>query len=172
MKYLLYLIVLLAAPSAVFSQDITGLWKGTLYNDSTQQSFQYEVVVSKDHGKYSAFSYTWFQEKGSKLYGVKKIKVHVAKDGKIIMQDAELVKNNYNPDPNQKIFQLNVLDFADNSGEPTLDGLFVTNRTKAFHEHSGRITLKRVSAVVQGDLMENFQLGNSETTTTLTAAVR
>jgi hypothetical protein len=63
-KYLVLIIFLL--PVQLFAQqatlantDITGLWKGTLYNDTTQQYNQYEVAISKEKGKLTGFSHTW-----------------------------------------------------------------------------------------------------------------
>jgi hypothetical protein len=170
MKYLLYLTVLLSAPSSIFAQEITGVWKGTLQNESTSQSFQYEIVISKTNGKYSAMSYTWKQDKENKYYDIKKIRVRVAKDGKVIMQDAEMVENNYPTQPNKNIYQLNVLDLVNNDNGSALEGLFVTNRTKEFHEHTGKISMKRVSTVVENDLASNFKINPAENT--LTATVR
>ena len=145
MKNITLVMVALCFPIFAFCQDITGLWKGTLHNDSTQQSLDYEIVISKKNGKYSGFSHTWFVVDDKKYYGIKKINVRIAKDGKIIMQDASLVEDNYPILPSKNIMQLNVLDLANTGDETSLAGLFVTNRTKNFHEHSGRINIKKVN---------------------------
>ncbi len=147
MKYFIYIMATLFCPMIVFCQDITGLWKGTMINDSTKQSLQYEVVISKDNGKYTGFSQTWFLINEKKYYGVKKINVRVAKDGKIIMQDAAMIDNNYPILRDKDVFQLNVLDLANHGDETILDGLFVTNRTKDHNDLTGHINIKRVSAV-------------------------
>jgi hypothetical protein len=162
MKYLLYIIAALCLPTVSFSQDITGLWKGTMYNDSTQQSLPYEIVISKENGKYTGFSHSWFLIAGKKYYGIKKIKVHVAKDGKIIIQDAALINNNYPVSPDKNVSQLNVLNLSNNSDETILDGPFVTNRTKNYNELTGRINIKKVNPLSESVLMEYLQKNGSD----------
>ena len=81
MKQFIVAASLLLSPLFIFSQDITGLWKGTMYNDSTKTALPYELLIKKEKGKYSGYSYTWFSIGGEEYYGVKKVKVSVAKDG-------------------------------------------------------------------------------------------
>jgi len=77
----LLIIVLALAPFASFAQqaDITGLWKGTMYNDTTQKFYRYEVGISKEKNGYSGFSHTWFIIGDTQYFGVKKVKVSIAK---------------------------------------------------------------------------------------------
>lgn len=142
-------------PLAALCQDITGLWSGTLFNDSTGQQHQYEVGITKEKGKYSGFSHTWFLIGEKKYFGVKKVKVRVAPDGKIIIEDAELLLNNYPVQPNKDVRQLNVLSVNQANGE--LTGLFVTNRTREFSPLTGHIQLKRNNNVAQSDLIPHLQ---------------
>ena len=162
MKQFLPLMVALCCPVFVFCQDITGLWKGTMYNDSTKQSSQYEIVISKSNGKYTGYSHTWFLINEKKYYGIKKIKVRIAKDGRIIMQDEALIDNNYPVLPNKNVLQLNVLSLATSNDETMLDGLFVTNRTKNYRELTGHITVKRASQFSQSDLMQYLQKNSKD----------
>ena len=157
MKYFVPTLAALCCPMFAFCQDITGLWKGTMLNDSTQQSYQYEIVINKDNGKYTGFSHTWFLINEKKYYGIKKIKVSVAKNGKIILQDAELIDNNYPIAPDKNVKQLNVLDLANNGNETMLDGPFATNGTKNYKELTGYISVKRVSQLSESDLMQYLQ---------------
>ena len=53
-----------------FSQEIEGLWAGTLFNDSTQQYVFYELAVSENNGKYTGYSYTTFIVNGKEATGV------------------------------------------------------------------------------------------------------
>ena len=157
MKQFLPLLVALCCPIFAFCQDITGLWKGTMFNDSTQKSLPYEMVISKENGKYTGYSHSWFLVDGKEYYGVKKIKVRVAKDGKIVMQDAELIENNYPGGPDKNVYQLNVLDLANIGNEITLQGPFVTNRTKVYTELTGSINVKKVSELTGSELMTFLQ---------------
>ena len=157
MKYLIHTIVALCCPVFVFCQDITGLWKGTMFNDSTQKSLPYEIYISKDNGKYSGYSYSWFIVNGKEYYGVKKLKVNIAKDGKVVIVDAALIDNNYPVTPDKNVRQLNVLDIANRGEEIILDGPCETKRTKDYQELTGRVNVKKVSLLTQSDLLAYLQ---------------
>ena len=146
-----------------FCQDVTGLWKGTMYNDSTHQSLEYEIVISKEKGKLIGYSHTSYLVGSTKYYGVKKINVRVAKDGKIVMQDAKWLENNYPGEQSKNVIQLNVLDLAKSGEESYMDGLFVTNQSKAYNALTGRMSIKRVNPlVVQSELMKYLQKNNAD----------
>ena len=153
MKYLLIAIIALCSPMVAFCQDITGLWTGTLYNDSTQKSLPYEVYISKTKGKYTGYSQTWFMINDIKYYGIKKINVRIAKDGKIVIQDAALLENNYPAHTSKNVIQLDILDLQNHDNTITLDGPFVTNSTTTFSALSGRISIKRVASSNESSLM-------------------
>jgi hypothetical protein len=129
-----------------------------MFNDSTRQSYDYEIVISKSKGKYTAYSHTWYIIDNKRYYGIKKINVRIAKDGKIVMQDATLVDNNYPIPAYKSVIQLNVLDLASISNETMLKGEFVTNRSKYFKELTGRISVQKSNPLlVQSDLMQYLQ---------------
>ena len=153
MKYLLIAIIALCSPMVAFCQDITGLWTGTLFNDSTQKSLPYEVFISKVKGKYIGYSQTWFMVNDIKYYGIKKINVRIAKDGKIVIQDAALMENNYPVHANKNVIQLDILNLQKNDNDITLDGPFVTNSTTTFSALTGRISIKRVASSNESSLM-------------------
>jgi hypothetical protein len=158
MKYLIPVIVAICFPMMVFCQDITGIWKGTMYNDSTQQSLDYEIVITKEKGKLTGFSHTSYIINDKKYYGIKKVNVRVAKDGKIVFQDAKLLENNYSSLQNKNVIQLNVLDLANSGNDSFMDGIFVTNRSKEYQALTGRMSIKKVNPlVVQSDLIKYLQ---------------
>lgn len=157
MKSMKLMLLAFCCPLVSFCQDITGLWTGTLYNDSTQQYHQYEIGISKEKGRYSGFSHTWFMIGDKKYYGVKKLKVRIASDGKIIIEDGELVLNNYPVAPNKDVRQLNILSLESTGEELMLSGPFVTNRTKEFLPLTGSVNLKRKNSFTQSDLVPHLQ---------------
>src|SRR5689334_24198536 len=159
MKRLITAAVLFISPLFIFSQDIAGLWKGTMYNDVTKQSLPYELLIKKEKNKYTGYSYTRFIVAGEECYGVKKVKVSIAKDGKIVILDNGLLKNTY-PILDKKIKQLNVLDLVNTNNDATLDGPFVTNITKQFMEVTGHINVKRVPESTESSLMDYFHKEN------------
>ena len=163
MKPLIFILAVLCCPVFAFCQDITGLWKGTMYNDSSQQSLDYEIVISKEKGKFTGYSHTSYIIGSTKYYGIKKINVRLAKDGKIVMQDAKWLENNYPGKQSKNVIQLNVLELAKSGDESYMDGLFVTNRSKAYNALTGRMSIKKVnSQVAQSELMKYLQLNTAE----------
>ncbi|MBI5857196.1 MAG: hypothetical protein HZB42_06065 [Sphingobacteriales bacterium] len=157
MKKLFIAAILFLSPLFIFSQDIVGLWQGTMYNDSTKTSLPYEIFIKKEKGKFTGYSYTWFDVNGEEYYGVKKVKVSVAKDGKIVIKDASLMENNYPVSPDKNVMQLNVLDLVSDGTENIMDGLFVTNLTKKYGEMTGHINVKRISTLTESSLMQYLQ---------------
>lgn len=148
MKTVLTITAAILISAAAYCQDITGLWQGTIRNDATAQLLDYEVVIISQHGKFTAYTRTWFIVNDTNYYGVKKINVRVANDGKIIMQDEKLQESNYPPSFPTQVLQLNVLDLLTNEEEPVLSGFFETKRTKTFSPLTGSVHLKRIVASV------------------------
>ncbi len=149
-------------PAAVFAQsslptDITGLWKGTLYNDTTKQFYKYEVGISKEKGKYIGFSHTYFMLDDKQYFGVKKVKIKIAGDGKIIIEDDELIANNYPVPPNKNVRQLNVLTLNAKDSVMIMTGPYTTNRTKEYHALTGSISLERKNDYWQSALVPHLQ---------------
>jgi hypothetical protein len=157
MRYLLPICLFICAPFMAISQDLDGLWKGSIQNDSTHHILQYEILISKQKGKYTGYSHTWFLINDQKFYGIKKIKVHVARDGKIVIEDEALIDNNYPVPLNENVRQLNILDFVATGTESKLDGIFVTNRTREFAPLTGRTILQRVDKSSTSDLVDYLQ---------------
>lgn len=161
MKHVIPVLVTLCFPLITFCQDVTGLWKGTIYNDSTKKSLPYEIVIKKENGKLNGWSYTSFWVNEKIYYGIKKVKVRLAKDGKIVIQDDVLLQNDY-PLLDGNVQQLNVLELITGTDEAILDGPFATNRTRQYCQLTGHINLKRVSNTTTSVLMEYLQKNVSE----------
>ncbi len=163
MKPITLIIAVLCCPVFAFCQDITGLWKGSMYNDSTKQSLEYEIVIRKEKGKLTGYSHTSYLMGTTKYYGVKKIYVRVAKDGKIVMQDAKWLESNYPGEQSKNVIQLNVLDMTKSGEESYMDGLFVTNRSRAYNALTGRMSIKRVNPLVaHSELMKYLQINTAD----------
>ncbi|MEP6711352.1 MAG: hypothetical protein ABJA37_02995 [Ferruginibacter sp.] len=164
MRYCKCLIfIILFFPAKIFAQqdaspatDITGLWKGTLYNDTTKQFYRYEIAISEEKGKLTGFSHTWFILDDKQYYGVKKVKIKRV-DDKIIIEDAGLIANNYPVTPAKGVHQLNVLDLNTADSIMTLTGPFTTNRTKEYSALTGTIDLKRKNDYWQSALVPHLE---------------
>ncbi|RYG45952.1 MAG: hypothetical protein EOO01_16950 [Chitinophagaceae bacterium] len=149
-------LVFLLSTTSMKGQDITGLWQGTLYNDTTQQYYRYEIAISEQKGKLSGFSHTWFILDGKQFYGVKKVKVR-RMDGKIIVEDDGLVANNYPVSPAKHIRQLNILTYSESDTSRMLSGPYTTNRTREYRPLTGTIQLSRKRDFRQSSLVPHLE---------------
>ena len=129
-------------PLQLFAQDITGLWKGVLYNDTTQKTLRYEIAISQKGKKLYGYSYTFFIYEDKVYQGLKKVKIKKV-DDKIIIEDDGLIAHNYPIPPNKNVRQLNVLTLLIEDSVMRMIGTFSTNRTKEFHSLTGSIEVKR-----------------------------
>ncbi len=136
--------------------DITGLWKGSMYNDTTQKFLKYEIAISEKKGKLSGYTHTYFILDDKEYHGVKKTKIK-RQDGKIIIEDVELIANNYPIPPAKGVHQLNVLTLEIKDGLMTLSGPFSTNRTKLYSTLTGNIMVQRKTNFSQSALLPHLE---------------
>ena len=157
----LKLIIILLLPLSLLAQsteekDITGLWKGFMYNDTTQQNYRYEIAISREKGKLFGYSHTYFILNDKEYHGVKKLKVK--RDGdEIITEDVELIVNNYPIPPNKGVHQQNTLVFNIKDTVMILSGGYRTNRTKNFHPITGYVHVERKKDYSQSALVPHLQ---------------
>lgn len=157
MKPIRMLLIALCCPLAVFCQDITGLWTGTIFNDSSNQYYDYEVAISKENGKYVGFSHTLFLIENRSYFGLKKVKVKIAADGTVVLEDGELVLNNYPQQATKGVRQLNILTLKTDKGDELLTGIFVTNRTKKYAALTGKVKLKKKATLTNSEFTRYYE---------------
>lgn len=169
------LVMLMLLPAFLFAQEnnqkqnaLTGLWTGSIYNDSTQQNYKYEIAISEKNGKYSGYSHTWFTIEGKEYFAVKKVSVKIAKDGKVVVVDDGLIVHNLPELPVKYSKQLNVLDVPANGIKSSLHGVFVTNRTKQYQSITGSVKLQYNENLWQSALIPNLKKLNIQNELTQT----
>jgi len=138
------------------AQDITGLWKGTLHNDTTGRNLRYEIAISENKGKLSGFSHTFFILDDKEYFGVKRVKVR-REDDKIIIQEVELLSNNYPIPPAKGVHQLDVLTLEVKDNVMVLTGPFTTNRTREYHPLTGSVYVERKTNYRQSALVPHLE---------------
>jgi hypothetical protein len=164
MRYIQFVILLaILIPAKIFAQstdaskiDITGLWKGTIYNDTTKLYYRYEIAISKEKSKLTGYSHTWFILDDKQYYGVKKVKIKI-EDNNIIIEDDGLIANNYPEAPAKGVKQLNILTLNASDSMMTLTGSFTTNRTKVYSALTGTINLERKNDYWQSALVPHLE---------------
>lgn len=146
--------------TASFSQsapvDMTGLWTGLMFNDTTEMNYRYEIAISEKKGKLIGYSQTFFILDGLEYYGVKKLKITIDGD-KVITQDLKLLENNYPIKPPKGVYVVNVLNFELKKDVMMLSGMFETNRTREYAPATGYVHVERKIDVKQSPLVKQLE---------------
>jgi hypothetical protein len=146
-------LIFLLLPIKLFSQDVEGVWTGTIYNDTTHKYIPYEIAISKSKGKLSGFSHTIFiGENNRNEIGVKSLKIK-KKGDKILIEDDELIYNNYAEPAPKGIKQYSVLNVMQGDSGLLLIGVFSTNRTKEYASLTGIIHLQKKNKISENKII-------------------
>lgn len=158
-----FLFVIFLFPLQLFAQDITGVWVGTLYNDTTKQFIKYELAISEYNGKLSGYSHTIFVIDSVENIGVKSIKIKKSGE-EFLVEDDKLVYNNYTEPPAKGVKQYSELSLSQNDTALFLSGLWNTNRTKEYKRLTGNIFLQKKKKIKETLIiakLENLGLAGS-----------
>lgn len=144
MKIFRLLFLLLIIPAISRAQHtLTGLWVGTLTNDSTtirrEQSF--ELALTEYRGKVYGYSRSTFIVHDTLFYTMKRIKGKIEGDVCEIKDD-EIISSNF-PGRTDKGVKVTIT-FRQRPEDTTwhLDGNWKTNQTKKYYSISGSIALR------------------------------
>ncbi|MEO8403992.1 MAG: hypothetical protein ABI480_05340, partial [Chitinophagaceae bacterium] len=140
----LLILLFLAIPITFHAQkSLTGLWTGTLSNDSStsRRDQSFEIALTQYKEKVYGYSRATFIVNDTLYYIVKRVKGTVT-GGVCEIKDDEIISNNFlgKLDKGVKVsttFHMNQLDSVWH-----LDGEWNTNKTKKFYALSGKIELK------------------------------
>ncbi|HUS02380.1 MAG TPA: hypothetical protein VMY77_11670, partial [Chitinophagaceae bacterium] len=144
-----FFLIILLLPLKLFSQDLEGVWTGTIYNDTTRKYIPYEIVITESKGKLSGFSHTIFTDENNRSEtGVKSLKIK-KKGDKLLIEDDELIYNNYTTPPPKGVRQYSVLNVTSGPSGEYLVGAFNTNRTKEYASATGSIRLQKKEKVIE-----------------------
>lgn len=147
------LLIILLLPLKLFSQEIQGVWTGTIYNDTTKQYIPYEIAISEANGKLTGYSHTVFTDENNRQEtGVKSLKIK-KKGDKILIEDESLIYNNYITPPPKGVRQYSVLNFTYGPAGQYLVGVFNTNRTKEYASVTGTINLQKKEKITETSLI-------------------
>ncbi|MCW3093401.1 MAG: tRNA 2-selenouridine(34) synthase MnmH [Ferruginibacter sp.] len=154
--FLFFFPVYLFGQSAhIVQHEITGLWKGSLYNDTTKTYLPYQVAISEEDGKMSGYSYTLFDIDGKKEWGVKKIKIK-REDDRLILEDVALIANDYSEPPPKKVRVLSIVHLTAKDSLLQLTGTWSTNQTREYRPLTGTLQVERIEQYRQLVLYEKL----------------
>jgi hypothetical protein len=133
-------ILLLFCCGAASAQDLSGLYTGSLYNDTTKITQQYELAITQSGNKVSGHAYTTFTLDDHFYFGFRKVKGSVH-DGKLFIEESDMLDNNFPSPPPKGIRRLSV--FPIESSVYILEGKWATNPTKKWAPATGTISLRK-----------------------------
>lgn len=137
----LFALFFTAFANLLSAQVISGLYSGTLTNDSTKKDQRYELALSEYRGKITGYSYTTFVRNDSLFYGVKRVKA-TRKNGQLVVEDDKMIVNNFPESPAKGVHQTNYIQLTDEDTLRTANGTWKTNRTKIYYALSGGVEMK------------------------------
>ena len=140
-----YFFILLLLPVKLFAQDITGVWTGYLYNDTTKQNIHYELSISEFKGKPTGYSHTTFIIDSIENIGVKSVTIK-EKNGHFYIVDDKLIFDNYPEPPAKGVKQFSFLSLSENGNAQILSGVWRTNATREYRPLTGSIYLEKRKA--------------------------
>lgn len=143
MKYFSSLIIFFL-PAMLFAQqtDITGLWKGEIYVDSTKQILPYEIAVTEEKGKLKGYSRIVFTEEGIEEAGFENITLTI-KGNNITINDEGFFEHNFTKKPPKRVKKEMNLVLTITDTEMIMQGKWQTNRTRFYLVATGTALLKR-----------------------------
>lgn len=157
MKNLIAAVILLLSLKSQ-SQVVSGLYSGTLFNDTTKMLQKYEVALSEYRGKITGYSYTTFVVNDTFYYGIRSVSA-TKKDGHLIIEDEKMLANNFPESPAKKVRRISSIPLNEITTDTitTLKGRWHTTRTKEYYSVPGSLDLKRDSDSSQSALIGHLR---------------
>lgn len=153
MKNLLpYLLIFCFKASA---QDVSGLFSGTLVNDSTQKIQNYELALSEYKGKITGYAYTTFVVNDTFYYSIKRVKATKA-NGTLIVEDVKMLANNFPSERSKGVRVVNTIPLPQQDSIMELKGTWRTNQTKVYYSVYGAMDLKKNNDSLRSPLISHL----------------
>jgi len=171
MKFILLIILLL--PISSFSQNISGVWVGNMYNDTTRENIHYELAINQSDSKVDGYSHTTFMINGVKNIGVKEVKIRMKND-QFYVVDEKFIYNNYTEPPAKGVKMFSDLILSENDSAQVLSGSWKTNATRLYRPLTGTLYLQKKKRVKPEETIivaKLIQLGLSDKLSFLSANV-
>ncbi|MGN6541983.1 MAG: hypothetical protein ACTHKY_14335 [Ginsengibacter sp.] len=167
------ILIILLLPISSFSQDISGVWVGNMYNDTTRENIHYELAINQSDSKVDGYSHTTFMINGVKNIGVKEVKIKM-KSGQFYVVDEKFIYNNYTEPPAKGVKMFSDLILSENDSAQVLSGSWKTNATRLYRPLTGTLYLEKKKKLKPEETIivaKLIQLGLSDNLSFLSADV-
>lgn len=121
---------------------MSGLYSGTLVNDSSKKVQNYELALSEYRNKITGYSYTTFVINDTFYYSIKRVKGE-KNNGQLIVEDTKMLANNFPEAPNKGVHQINIIPLTATDTMTELNGTWTTTKTKKYYSLTGSVDMKR-----------------------------
>jgi hypothetical protein len=168
-----FILIILLLPISSFSQDISGVWVGNMYNDTTRENIHYELAINQSDSKVDGYSHTTFMINGVKNIGVKEVKIRMKND-RFYVVDEKFIYNNYTEPPAKGVKMFSDLILSENDSAQVLSGSWKTNATRLYRPLTGTLYLQKKKRVKPEETIivaKLIQLGLSDKLSFLSANV-
>ena len=155
------LTVLLATLLVFFSADaqqiLSGIYSGSMYNDTTKMLTKYELALSEYRGKVFGYSYNTFIVNDTFYYGIRRVKGYKTDKGELVLEDEELLANNFPESPAKRIKRTATFQLAEEDTITSLNGAWQTNRTRQYYSVGGATKTERSVDSSQSPLVAHLK---------------
>lgn len=159
MKNLYCFFLLTAFPFIVFSQNIHGIWTGTMVNDTLKVIQNFEIGLSEYRGQITGYTYQTYIIRDTFYYSVKRIRAE-RKDGFLVVEDVERVGDNFPEKAARKVKMISKFPLINDSTIDFTKGHWSTNQTKVYYSVGGDVRLKELQDEKQSELLSHLQEAN------------
>ena len=139
-----FLLLLLLLPCGLIAQDISGIWKGQIYVDSTKMYLPYEISISNVKGKLIGYSHITFEQNGRQETGLRDIDIE-RKENIIIIEDISFIANSFNFVPPKNVKKTMTVTLSETDTSLVLKGSWSTNKTRHYLSATGTVLLTRIN---------------------------
>jgi hypothetical protein len=141
LKRILPALLFILSPLFMLAQDLSGLYMGVLESEQKKKQ-NFEMIISEYRGKVTGYSYTTFIANDTFYYSVKRIKGE-RKDGMLVMQDVEMIRNNFPERVSKGVKQITSFPLINDSTIDINNGKWETNKTKKFYSIKGDAKIEK-----------------------------
>lgn len=158
MKTFRLTILFLLSPITFFAQTLTGLWMGSVSNDSTtiRKDQAFEIVLTQYKDKVYGYSRSTFIVNDTLFYIVKRVKGTIEGD-MCEVKDDKIVSHNFPGRVDKGVKMISTFRFNNQDSSWHLDGDWKTNKTKKYYSISGRVELKSERNLEQSKIFPHLE---------------
>ncbi len=152
-------VLLLLLPCVFWGQkQLTGLWMGSLNNDSstTRKEQSFEIALTEYRGKVYGYSRSEFIINDTLYYILKRVKGTIEGDS-CEVKDDEILSYNFRGRLDKGVKMINTFHMNKQDSTWHLDGTWKTNKTKKFYSITGSIKLKEEKDLSQSKIFPHLE---------------